>query len=40
MQTHAFPFTPDARSPAGAEVRYLMEGDTGNISTPPSRQVR
>lgn len=28
MQTRSFPSTPDARSPAGAEVRYLMEGET------------
>ena len=31
MQTRAFPVTPDARSPAGAEIRYLMEGETGNM---------
>jgi mannose-6-phosphate isomerase-like protein (cupin superfamily) len=31
MQTRPFPFSPDARSPAGAEVRYLMEGATGNM---------
>jgi hypothetical protein len=24
MQTHPFPETPGARSPAGAEIRYLM----------------
>ena len=41
MQTRAFPFTPDARSPAGAEIRYLMEGETGNMihSTVPPGQV-
>ena len=31
MQTRAFPLNPDARSPAGAEIRYLMEGKTGNM---------
>ena len=41
MQTRAFPSTPDARSPAGAEIRYLMEGQTGNMihSTVPPGQV-
>ena len=41
MQTRAFPVTPDARSPAGAEIRYLMEGETGNMihSTVPPGQV-
>ena len=31
MQTRPFPENPDARSPAGAAIRYLMEGDTGNM---------
>ncbi len=41
MQTRRFPENPDARSPAGAEIRYLMEGDTGNMihSTVPPGQV-
>ncbi len=41
MQTRAFPPTPDARSPAGAEIRLLMEGETGNMihSTVPPGQV-
>lgn len=41
MQTRRFPESPDARSPAGAEIRYLMEGDTGNMihSTVPPGQV-
>ena len=41
MQTRPFPFTPDARSPAGAEIRYLIEGETGNMihSTVPPGQV-
>ena len=41
MQTRSFPSTPDARSPAGAEIRYLIEGQTGNMihSTVPPGQV-
>ena len=41
MQTRPFPATPDAKSPAGAEIRYLMEGPTGNMihSTVPPGQV-
>ena len=41
MQTRPFPAAPDARSPAGAEIRYLMEGATGNMihSTVPPGQV-
>ena len=40
MQTRPFPENPDARSPAGAEIRYLMEGDPGNMihsSVPPGQ---
>jgi len=41
MQTRSFPSTPDGRSPAGAEIRYLIEGETGGMihSTVPSGQV-
>lgn len=41
MQTRPFPSAPDARSPAGAEIRYLIEGGTGNMihSTVPAGQV-
>ena len=41
MQTRSFPATPDGRSPAGAEIRYLIEGETGNMihSTVPPGQV-
>ncbi len=41
MQTRSLPDRPDARSPAGAEIRYLMEGETGNMihSTVPPGQV-
>ena len=34
MQTRSLPFTPDGRSPAGAEIRYLIEGETGNMIHP------
>lgn len=41
MQTRSFPPTPEGRSPAGAEIRYLMEGATGGMihSTVPPDQV-
>lgn len=41
MQTRAFPPAPEARSPAGAEIRFLMEGTTGGMihSTVPPGQV-
>ena len=41
MQTRLFPEDPDALSPAGAEIRYLMDGETGNMihSTVPPDQV-
>jgi mannose-6-phosphate isomerase-like protein (cupin superfamily) len=40
-QTSSFPSTPDGRSPAGAEIRHLMQGDTGAMihSTVPPGQV-
>ena len=40
MQTRPLPETPDARSPAGAEIRYLMGGTTGDMihsSVPPGQ---
>jgi mannose-6-phosphate isomerase-like protein (cupin superfamily) len=41
MKESVVPEEPDARSPAGAEIRYLMDGTTGNMihSTVPPRQV-
>jgi mannose-6-phosphate isomerase-like protein (cupin superfamily) len=41
MKTRAFPANPEARSPAGAEIRYLMGGTTGDMihSTVPPGQV-
>ena len=41
MQTHSFPVIPDGRSPAGADVRVLIEGPTGSMihSTVPPGQV-
>ena len=40
MQTRPFPSTPDARSPAGAEIRYLIEGETGGMIHSTVHQVR
>jgi mannose-6-phosphate isomerase-like protein (cupin superfamily) len=31
MKTRSFPSAPDGRSPAGAEIRFLIEGETGNM---------
>lgn len=41
MKTTNLPDRPDAQSPAGADIRYLMDGITGNMihSTVPPRQV-
>ena len=41
VQTRPLPENPDARSPAGAEIRYLLVGATGNMihSTVPPGQV-
>ena len=41
MQTRAFPSSPDGRSPAGAEIRYLIGGETGSMihATVPPGQV-
>ena len=41
VQTRPFPAAPDARSPAGAEIRYLIDGASGNMihSTVPPGQV-
>lgn len=41
MQTTRFPSLPDGRSPAGAEVRILIEGEPGSMihSTVPPDQV-
>ena len=41
MKTITLPEHPDAKSPAGAEIRYLMDGKTGNMihSTVPAYQV-
>ena len=41
MQTRPLPETPGARSPAGAEIRYLMGGTAGDMihSTVPPGQV-
>ena len=41
MQTTSFPSAPEGRSPAGAEIRFLIEGETGGMihSTVPPGQV-
>lgn len=41
MQTRAFPSAAQGRSPAGAEIRFLIEGETGGMihSTVPPGQV-
>ena len=41
MQTRSFPAAPEARSPAGAEIRFLIGSDAGGIihSTVPPGQV-
>lgn len=41
MKTSMIPKDPDAKSPAGADIRYLMDGKTGNIihSTVPAHQI-
>ena len=31
MQTCSFPSAPEGRSPAGAEIRHLIGGETGNM---------
>ena len=41
MKTTMFPEHPDAKSPAGADIRYFMDGVTGNMihSTVPPHQI-
>jgi mannose-6-phosphate isomerase-like protein (cupin superfamily) len=41
MKTNMLPEHPEAKSPAGADIRYLMDGATGNMihSTVPPHQV-
>jgi len=41
MKTIVLPEHPDAQSPAGAKIRYLVDGKTGNMihSTVPPYQV-
>lgn len=40
MKSTVLPENPDAKSPAGADIRFIMDGDTGNMihSTVPPRQ--
>lgn len=41
MQTNILPETPDAQSPAGADIRYLLDSPSGNMihSTVPPHQI-
>ena len=41
MKTTTLPEKPDAKSPAGADIRFIMDGETGNMihSTVPPHQV-
>jgi mannose-6-phosphate isomerase-like protein (cupin superfamily) len=41
MKTTMLPEEPQAKSPAGADIRYLMDGPTGNMihSTVPPHQI-
>ena len=41
MKTTLLPEYPDAKSPAGADIRYLMDGEYGNMihSTVPPNQI-
>lgn len=41
MKTTMLPERPEDQSPAGAEIRYLMDGPTGNMihSTVPPHQI-
>jgi mannose-6-phosphate isomerase-like protein (cupin superfamily) len=41
MKTVTLPEQPDAKSPAGADIRYLVGGKTGNMihSTVPPHQI-
>jgi mannose-6-phosphate isomerase-like protein (cupin superfamily) len=41
MKTTMLPEEPSAKSPAGADIRYLMDGKTGNMihSTVPAHQI-
>ncbi len=41
MKTTILPEHPDAKSPAGADIRYLMDGEYGNMihSTVPPNQI-
>jgi mannose-6-phosphate isomerase-like protein (cupin superfamily) len=41
MKETSLPATPDAKSPAGADIRFIMDGPTGNMihSTVPPGQI-
>ena len=41
MKTTLLPEKPDAKSPAGADIRFIMDGESGNMihSTVPPHQI-
>ena len=41
MKTTMLPEHPDGKSPAGADIRFIMDGETGNMihSTVPPQQI-
>lgn len=41
MKTTTLPGEPDAKSPAGADIRFIMDGPTGNMihATVPAHQI-
>ncbi len=41
MKQTTLPIQPDAKSPAGADIRFIMDGTTGNMihSTVPPQQI-
>jgi len=41
MKATTLPEQPDAKSPAGADIRFIMDGETGNMihSTVPPHQI-
>jgi mannose-6-phosphate isomerase-like protein (cupin superfamily) len=43
MKTTTLPEQPDAKSPAGADIRFIMDGETGNMihcTVPPHQTNR
>ena len=40
MKTVTLPTQPDAKSPAGADIRFLIDGETGNMIHREQNRVR